>query len=114
MDLHVPRAFELLENNFIHSAAGIDESRSNNRQASAVLDIPGGAEKFLGLMKRVGVHATGENLSARRNYRIVSASQARDAVQKNNDIFSMFDQTLSLLDDHFSDLNVPRSRFIKR
>ena len=38
MQLHVPGAFEFFEDHFVHAAAGIDQSRRQNRQAAAFLD----------------------------------------------------------------------------
>src|SRR5256885_3481854 len=114
MNLHITRAFELFENNFVHSATRIDQSRSDDRQAPAVLDISRRAEKLFWLMKRIGIHATREDLSAGRYYGVIGARQSRDTIKENHDIFSMLDQTFSLLNHHFSDLDVPRRRFIKR
>src|SRR2546430_17362793 len=114
MNLHITRAFELFENNFVHSATRIDQSRSDDRQAPAVLDISRGAEKLFRLMKRIGIHVTREDLSAGRYYGVICARQSRDAIKENQVIFSMLAQTFSLINYHFSDLAVPRCRLIRR
>src|SRR5436309_16112464 len=95
MNLHITRAFELFENNFVHSATRIDQSRSNDRQTPAVLDISRGAEKLFRLMKRIGIHATRAGLSAGRYYGAIVARQSRDAIKENHDIFYMLEQTFS-------------------
>ena len=39
--LHVSSAFELLENDFIHAAVGVDERGGNDRQGTCLLGVPG-------------------------------------------------------------------------
>ena len=76
MDLHVARAFEFFENDFIHSATGIDQRRGDNGQTAAIFDVARRAEKLLRFMQRVGIDAAGKNLSARRHDRVIGARQA--------------------------------------
>src|SRR5262245_34688440 len=59
VELHVARALELLEDHVIHPRAGIDERRRHDRERSALLDVPGGAEEALGPLERVRVDASG-------------------------------------------------------
>ncbi len=75
IDLHVARAFEFFEDDFVHPAAGIDERRGENGQAAAVLDIARRAEELFRLVKSVGVDTAGENLAARRDDGIIGARQ---------------------------------------
>ena len=64
-------------------------------------------------VQRVGIDAAGENFAARRHDGIISARQARDAVEKNHDVFAMLNQPFGFFDHHFRHLNVPRRRFVK-
>ena len=49
-DFAVTRAFELLKNNVVHFAAGVDESGADDGQAAAFFDVSRGGEKATGLM----------------------------------------------------------------
>src|SRR5208282_691661 len=69
--LLIAGAFELLEDHFVHAAAGVDQRGGDDREAATVLGVAGRAKEFLGLMQSVGIHATGKNLSRWRNDRIV-------------------------------------------
>ncbi len=80
MDLHIAGALELLKDDFVHSASGIDQGRRDDRQASAIFDIARGSEKFLRLMQRIRIDTAGKYLTARRNHRIVCARQAGNAI----------------------------------
>src|ERR671921_1846074 len=46
--LHVARALELLEDDLVHPAAGLDERGRQYRQGAAVLDVPRRPEELLG------------------------------------------------------------------
>ena len=62
-DFAVTRALELFEDHFVHAAAGIDQGGGDDGERSAFLDIAGGAEKALGALQGVGVHAAGQDLA---------------------------------------------------
>ena len=62
-DLQVAGAFELLEDHFVHAAAGVDQGRGDDRQRAAFFDLAGGAEESLGPLQGVGVDAAGEDLA---------------------------------------------------
>ena len=51
-DFAVAGAFELFEDHFVHPAAGIDQRGGDDRQRTALLDIPGCTEEALGLITR--------------------------------------------------------------
>ena len=55
VDLHIARALEFLEDDVIHSTAGVDERRRDNRQAAAFFDIASRAEKAFRALQRVRV-----------------------------------------------------------
>src|SRR5216117_28410 len=55
----------------------------HDRQAAAVLDVPGRAEEPLGALQRVGVQAAGEDLAAGRGNRVVGPCQPREAVEQD-------------------------------
>ena len=47
VQFHITGSLEFFKNNFVHSAAGIDQRGGDNGEAAAVLDVAGGAEKSL-------------------------------------------------------------------
>ena len=49
---------ELLEDHFVHLAAGVNQRRSENRQRTAFLDLAGSAEETFGTLQGVGVDAS--------------------------------------------------------
>jgi hypothetical protein len=57
MDFHVACSFELLENDFVHSTARVDECRGDDGKASTFLDVPCGTEEPFGALQRIGVNA---------------------------------------------------------
>jgi hypothetical protein len=61
VDLHVPRALELLEDDVVHAGAGVDERRGQDGERASLLHVAGGAEEALGLLQGVGVEPAGEH-----------------------------------------------------
>ena len=75
VQFHVAGALELLEDHFVHAAAGVDEGGGQDRQAAAFLGLAGGAEEALRLLHGVGVETAGEELAARGRLGVVGAGQ---------------------------------------
>src|SRR5262249_40556000 len=113
VDLHVPGALELLEDDLVHPAAGVDQGRAENGEAAALLDVARGAAELLRAAERVRVDAAGEDLAARRYHGIVGARQARDRVEQHDDVAPVLHQALRLLDDHLGDLHVTGGRLVE-
>ena len=63
MDFAVAGALEFFKNHLVHAAAGVDQGGANDGQAAAFLDLAGRAEKALGALQCVGVHAAGQYLA---------------------------------------------------
>src|SRR3990170_4799228 len=70
VDLHVARALELLVDDLVHPAPGLDERARQDGQGATVLDVPRGPEEPLGRVERGGVHTTGEDTAARRGRQV--------------------------------------------
>ena len=49
LQLHVSGSLELLEDDFVHLAAGVNQCGGDDGEASAVLNVTGGSEEALGL-----------------------------------------------------------------
>src|SRR5690554_362490 len=113
VDFHVTCALELFVDHFVHFGTRAHQSRRKNGQAATLFYITGRTKEALRLFQRVGIHTTGQHLARRWNHRVVSTSKTSNGIQQDNHIFLMLNQTLGLLDDHFSNLNVTRRRLIK-
>src|SRR5919112_4856385 len=61
VDLHVTRTLELLVDDLVHPAPGLDERAGDDRQRPAVLDVPGRAEELLRRVERRRIHAARED-----------------------------------------------------
>jgi hypothetical protein len=109
----VTGALELFEDDFVHSAAGIDQRGRDDGQRPAFLDIARRTEESLRALQGVGVDTAGQNLAGRRHDRVVGAAETGDRIQQDDDIPAVFDQALGLFDDHFSHLDVAHRRLVE-
>src|SRR4051812_47373888 len=64
--LHIASSFELLEDDLIHSASGIDQAGGDDRETAAVLDLSGSAEEPFGNFEGPIVEAAGHRPSTAR------------------------------------------------
>ena len=105
-DFRVTGALELFEDDLVHTAARIDQGGRDNGQGAAFFDIAGGTKEALGPLQGVGVNTSGQDLTGRRHHGIVGAAQTGHGVEQDDHIALVFDQALSLFNDHFGDLHV--------
>src|ERR1051325_601515 len=110
---HVAGAFEFFEDNFVHAGACIDEGGRDDCERTAFFDVTGGTEKAFGFMQRVGIDTAGQNLAGVRLNGVVSAGEAGDRVEENNDVALVLDHAAGFFDDHLSDLNVALGWFVE-
>src|SRR5256885_3378811 len=73
MQLHVSGAFELLENQLIHAAAGLGKRGGENRKAAAFFDVARAPEKFLRLDQCLCLDTAGHDPPFARLQIIISA-----------------------------------------
>src|SRR5215831_18094209 len=57
VDLHVPRALELLEDDLVHPRASVDEHGAHDGEGAALFDLPRRAEERARHLKRPAVDA---------------------------------------------------------
>src|SRR6185369_11607281 len=77
--LHVTGAFEFLEDDIVHAAAGFDQDRGHDRKRTGFFGFTRGGEELAGLFERTDVEAAGSG-ATRIAGRIVSARKAGDRV----------------------------------
>src|SRR3989442_74351 len=78
VDLHVTGPLELLEDDVVHAAAGVDDRGGHDRQGAAFLDVPGRREEPAGPLERVGIEPARKHLPRGRNNRVVGAGKSRE------------------------------------
>ena len=114
LELHIARAFELLENDLVHLRARLDKRGSQNGEAAAAFNIAGSAKESFRRVKRRGVNATRQDATARGRCQVVGTRETREAVEQNNDVLPHFHQALRTLDDELGNLDVVFGRHIER
>ena len=62
-DFRVACTLKFLENDFIHAAAGIDQSSRDDRQRTAFLNVPRRAKEALRALQGVRIDAAGQDLT---------------------------------------------------
>src|SRR5918998_104772 len=80
VELHVARALELLIDHLVHPAPRLDEGARDDRQGTAVLDVPGRAEELLGRVERRRIDTAGEDTTRGGCREIVGPREACDRV----------------------------------
>ena len=113
MHLHVAGPLELLEDHVVHPTARVDQRRGEDRQAAALLDVPGSGEEATRPLEGVRVEPAREHLPGGRDHGVVSAREAGDRVQQDHHVLLVLHQPLGLLDHHVGDLDVPGRRLVE-
>ena len=67
LKFHIARAFEFLENHFIHLATGFDECSGNDGEAAATLNVASSAEESFWFLQRIGIYTKQADWCCRRD-----------------------------------------------
>ena len=113
MQLHVAGTLELFENHLVHLRACLGQSRGNDGEATAVLDVTGGTEEAFGLVQGVGIDTTREHLARCRRYRVVGSCQTGDGVEQYHYVVTALDHTFGLLQHNAGHLHVTLGRLVE-
>ena len=65
-------------------------------------------------LQGVGINTAAEDLAGRRGDGVVSAGEAGDGVQEDDDVALVLDKALGFFEHHFRDLNVALRRLVER
>jgi hypothetical protein len=106
MDFHITGAFELFKDDLVHATPGIHQRGRDNGETAAFLNVTGRPKKAFGFLQRVGVNTPLQHFPTRRHDGVIRTRQTGNAIQEDNHIPLMLDQTFGLLDDHFGHLHV--------
>ena len=104
--LHVSRAFELLENQLVHAAAGFDQSGRHNRERARFFRVARRRENLARNFHRARVNAATHGAAAAAGRVVKRARGAGDGIEQNEDVLPGFDQALGALDRELRDPRV--------
>ena len=113
VELHVSSAFELLENEVVHAAVGLDERSTKNGETATLFGIAGGTEEFSRLGEGFGIDASTHCAAFSRLEIIVGPGHAGDRIEKDNHVAAEFHEALSTVGNRLADLNVAGDGFVK-
>ncbi len=105
-EFHVAGALELLKDEVVHAAAGLDQHRGDDRQAAAVLDLSRRAEHLLGVLQRPNVEAAGHRSPTGTDEIVEGATEAGERIEQDEHVFAELQMALGLLDHHAADAAV--------
>src|SRR5918997_1253563 len=105
-ELHVARALEFLEDDLVHPAARLDERGRQDGQGAAVLDVARRPEELFGRVERRRIDTTREDPPRCRSGEVVGPRQPGYAVEQDDDVLPLLDQTLDTLQNEFGDGDV--------
>ena len=110
---HVSGAFKLFEDDVVHSVLRFDEGRGDDGEASAFGGVACGAEELFGFDERFCVEAAGHNPTFSGLEVIVTAGEAGNRVEEDDDGFVEFNEALSAVEDHLGHLGVALRIFVE-
>src|ERR1700722_17598526 len=113
VQLHVTRSFKFFKNDLIHSTLRIHQGSRQDRQAATFFAVSRSPEKTLWLKQSLRFNATGHNPPFTWLECVITACQPGDTVQKDDDIFLEFDETLCAFAYQLRHLDMARRVFIK-
>ena len=113
MQLHVPRAFEFLKDQFVHAAAGFSQRRGQYGEAAAFFSISRGPEKFLRSSERLCFDPSGHDAAFARLKIIVSARKPRQTVKQEHHVVFHFHEAFGAFEHHLGNLYVALHAFVK-
>src|SRR5690625_1205487 len=112
-DLHIACPLELLEDDFIHPRARLDEGGRDDSERATTIDIACSPKETLRLVQCIRIDTTREDLTRMRHGHIVGPCESSDRVEEDHHITTMLDETLRLLDHHLGDLSMTISGLIE-
>ena len=96
--LHVARPLELLEDQFVHAAARIDQGRADDGQRAAFLEQPGGGKELLGDVQGFDVHAAAHGAAGVADPLVERPGQSGDRIQEQKHVLAHLGQAPAALD----------------
>ena len=92
---------------------GLDERGGEDGEAAAFVGVACAAEEFFRLDECLRVHAAGHGASAARLCVVISAREARDGVEEDEDVLAEFDEAARAVGDDLGDLDVARAGLVE-
>src|ERR1019366_4677636 len=106
LELHVAGSLELFEDDLIHLRSGLYQRAGENGERSALFDVARRAKELLGRIQGARIDPAGHDAPGGRSCQVVSASEAGDPVEDDDDVTALLDEALGPLDAQFGDVRV--------
>src|SRR5208337_57840 len=113
IDFHIAGALEFLEDDVVHAAAGVDQGGGDDGERAAFFDVASRGKEAAWALQGVGINTAAEYFTGRRGDGVVSAGEACDGVQKDNDVALVLDEALGFFENHFRNLDVALGRLVE-
>src|SRR5215475_7074571 len=103
---HVTGAFEFLEDELVHPAAGFDQSRRYNGKRTCFFGIARRRKNLSRDFHRASVDTAAHGAAAARHRVVKRASCSRNRIEQNENVLTCLDQALRALDRELGDSGV--------
>ena len=104
--LHVAGAFEFLENQFVHAAAGFDERGGDDGERAGFFGVARGGENLSRDFHGASIDAAAHGAAAAAHGIVKGARRAGDGIEQDENVLAGFDQALGALDRQLRDAGV--------
>ena len=104
--LHVSGAFELLEDQLVHAAAGFDQCRRDDGERAGFFGVARRRENLSRSFHRARIDTAAHGAAAAAHRIVKCARRARDRVEQDKNMLARFDQTFGALDRELRDARV--------
>jgi len=84
--LHVTGAFEFLEDDFVHAAAGVDQGGGKDGERAAFFGVAGAAEDLFGQLQGTDIDAAAHGAAAGADPTVEGPAKAGDGVEQDDDV----------------------------
>ena len=95
---HVSRTLELLENEFVHPAAGVDQGRRHDRQRPPFLEHAGRGEQLLGDVERLDIDTARHRAARVADPLVEGPGHAGDRVHQQEHVLARLGHPLAAFD----------------
>ena len=105
-ELHVAGALELLEDEVVHAAIGLDKGGSHDGEGTGLLGVAGCCEEFARDLHGSGVHAAAHGATSAPLSVVKGATDTGQGVHEDKDVLPLLDQSLGTVDGNLGDAGV--------
>jgi len=105
-ELHVAGTLELLEDEVIHAAVGLDQGGGHDGEGAGLLGVAGCGEEFARDLHGAGVHAAAHGAASAALCVVEGTADTGQGVHEDEDVLPLLDQALGTVDGDLGDAGV--------